>query len=169
MTTCRFFYKTPGFRVWEICCPNSESWNFEISWNFQFSKKTWDKYKQIYTMCWWHVHAYITTTTHMQPLHFAACGFKPFVCLDSICFYTVENLSFVVSQKYIVRITFRETAGNYHSIPSNPHIVCFEEGIWWLPMHPISWRRWMITSDLGIYHHRALEHPWRIIPSSSRG
>jgi len=94
-------------------------------------------------MRWWNVHAYTATTTHMQSLHFAACSFKPFASLDSICFYTVLSLCFVISQKYIVRITFRSTKreqlprpvqdistgthqsfrhsiGNYCSIPSNP-------------------------------------------------
>ena len=144
MTTCPSFFltrkKKPGnFRVlgnwWN---PNDLS--HEMIWNVHLPRKVGTN---MYTMCWWNVHAYTTTTTHMQSLHFAACSFKPFASLDSICFYTVLSLCFVISQKYIVRITFRSTKreqlprpvqdistgthqsfrhsiGNYCSIPSNP-------------------------------------------------
>lgn len=103
MTTCRVFFYTQkkprefqGMGNW-VKPQRSEAWNFHLS------RKVGTQLR------WWNVHAYTTTTTHMQSLHFAACSFKPFASLDSICVYTVLSLCFVKSQKYIVRITFRST------------------------------------------------------------
>ena len=139
---------------------------------------------------------YYNDNDDMQSLHFATCSFKPFASLDSICFYTVPSLSFVISQKYIVRITFRsikreqtaETDSRYfhwntsklspfqqetivrsHPIPYI-HFwrdISFEECVLDDCLCYISVGNWMITSDLGIYHWAlASEHPWRIHPSS---
>lgn len=131
---------------------------------------------------------YYNNNDDMQSLHFATCSFKPCASLDSICFYTVLSLCFVISQKYIVRITFRSTKReqtaetgsrnfNWNASKLSPfqqetilrshpipyihfvwEILVSRRVFWWLIMLHLSWR-WLITSDL----FQTIFGPWNIL------
>lgn len=170
------------------------------AWNFHLPGKSWDT--NVYNVLMKCTCIYYNDNDDMQSLHFAACSFKPFASLDSICFCTVLSLCFVISQKYIDRITFRSTKKeqtaetgsrnfNWNTSKSyNLFAISFRHSNKKPFFHPIQSPIYILlerylfrggylmtayaTSQLALNDHiwpflsylLALEHPWRIIPSS---